>query len=124
MSAQNDDMDWPESIRGINDLSRDVKEQIYLTLVPPEVFSRFNISPADRECVRINCPPDTRSFEIVIYEKPNSRDPIVYLQMADTLNFQIAVLLFVINDVSSERFNVDVDSNGLPTRFGTQRRNI
>jgi hypothetical protein len=44
--------------------------------------------------------------------------------MADTLNFQIAILLLVINDLQSSRFDVDIAENGLPTRFGTFGRNI
>jgi hypothetical protein len=44
--------------------------------------------------------------------------------MADTLNYQIALLLLVINDVEGPRFNTDVDEAGRPTRFGTLKRNI
>jgi acetoin utilization protein AcuC len=58
------------------------------------------------------------------YARPDDPDPLFYLHMADTLNFQISLLLLVVNDPESPRFNVDVDENGRPTRFGTLRRNI
>ncbi len=115
---------WPQSIRAINELDRNLKEAIYLTLVPDEILEHFSIRRTDRECIHINCPPDTRSFEIIVYHQPRAHDPVVYLQMADTLNYQIALLLFVVNDVMSERLNVDSDESGRPTRFGTLRRNI
>jgi hypothetical protein len=115
---------WPQSIRGINGLERPVKEAIYLTLVPDELFSRFNVSPDDRERIKIVCPHDTRSFEILLFRQLEDHDPVLYLHMADTLNNQIAVLLLVVNDVDSPRFNVDVDESGRPTRFGTLKRNV
>jgi len=117
-------MEWPQSIRGINDLERDVKEAMYQTLISNELLDRFNIPRKDRERVHINCPADTRSFEIIVYHQPDASDPVAYLHMADTLNYQLALLLYVINDVASPRFNIDIDENGLPTRFGTSRRNI
>jgi hypothetical protein len=119
-----DSMRWPESIRGINDLDRDVKEAIYTTLVPRSLIEQFRIEPQDRTRLRIVCPQDTRSFEVRLYDQPGDHDPILYLQMADTLNFQIALLLLVVNDPHAPRFNTDVDSSGLPTRFGTLARNI
>ncbi|HEC21812.1 MAG TPA: hypothetical protein ENI95_02720 [Chloroflexi bacterium] len=115
---------WPQSIRGINELETEIKEAIYLSLIPEPVLTRFNIDPYDRERLQIICPYDTRSVEIRLYHEPDAEDPIFYLHMADTLNFQIAILLLVINDPEAPRFNTDVDEHGLPTRFGTLRRNI
>jgi hypothetical protein len=122
--ADVESMRWPETIRGINDLDRDVKEAIYTGLVPTSLFEQFGVDPLDRTRLRIVCPQDTRSVEIRLYDQPGDHDPILYLQMADTLNFQIALLLLVINDPHAPRFNTDVDSSGLPTRFGTLARNI
>src|SRR5688572_29400398 len=114
-----DSFRWPESIRGINDLDRDTKEAIYTTLVPPILLAQFNVDPLDRSRLQIVGPADTRSVEVRLYDDPSDHDPVLYLHMADTLNFQIVLLLLVINDPSSPRFNVDIDQRGLPTRFGT-----
>lgn len=115
---------WPESIRAINDLSREVKEAIYATLIPHGILQLFDIDPTDRERVVFVCPSDTRSVEVEVYNRPGDHDPILYLHMADTMNYQIALLLLVINDPDGPRFNTDVDERGRPTRFGTLRRNI
>ncbi len=115
---------WPQSIRAINELEREIKEILYLSLIPRSVLERFDIARSDPALLQINCPPDTRSVEVVLYHRPHAKDPLIYLQMADTLNSQIALLLLVVNDPESPRFNVDIDENGLPTHFGTLRRNI
>lgn len=115
---------WPESIRAINDLERSEKEAIYTTLIPEAVMTQFRVDPLDRSRLQIVCPRDTRSVEIRLFEQSNDHDPVLYLHMADTLNFQIALLLLVINDPTAPRYNVDVTERGLPTRFGTMSRNI
>jgi hypothetical protein len=118
-----DSFKWPQSIRSINDLEREVKEAIYRTLIPDGLLEQFGIDPCDPGQLQVLCPADTRSVEMAAYVRPDDHDPLFYLHMADTLNYQIALLLLVINDPESPRFNVDVGQNGLPTRFGTLRRN-
>jgi hypothetical protein len=115
---------WPQTLRGINDLERLAKEAIYTTLVPATLFEMFSIDPLDRARLHIVCPHDTRSVEVRLYENPGDHDPILYLHLADTLNFQIALLLLIVNDPHSERFNTDIDERGFPSRFGTLGRNI
>jgi hypothetical protein len=51
-------------------------------------------------------------------------DPIQYGHLTDTLNGQIHILLYILNDPDSPRYDVDKMPNGLPTVFGTQKRNI
>ncbi len=119
-----DSMPWPQSIRGINNLDPEVKRAMYLSLVPGTMLQDYGIDPEDRSRVTINCPHDTRSVELILYHQPDALDPLLYLHMADTLNNQIVLLLLVINDPESPRYDTDIDANGLPTRFGTWRRNI
>jgi hypothetical protein len=52
------------------------------------------------------------------------QDPVLYAHLTDTLNGQIHVLLYILNDPESQRFNVDRMPDGSPTRFGTLKRNI
>lgn len=115
---------WPQSIRGINDLDRELKEAMYATLVPSKFLELFGIDSCDRQRLTIVCPPDTRSVEIRLLRQPRDYDPVFYLHLADTLNYQIAVLLLVINDPSGPRFNTDVDEHGFATRFGSLSRNL
>jgi hypothetical protein len=119
-----DSIRWPESLRGINGLEVPVKRATYLQLVPGSLLEQYGIDPDDQQLVIVNCPQDTRSVEMIIFHRPGARDPLLYLHMADTLNNQIALLLLVVNDPESPRYNVDVDEQGIPTRFGTLRRNI
>nr|MBN1228456.1 hypothetical protein [Anaerolineae bacterium] len=115
---------WPQSIRGINSLERTIKERLYHSLLPGNVLERFQVSPDNPDLLQIHCPADTRSVEIILFHEAGALDPVLYLQMADTLNNQIALLLLVINDPNSPRYYVDVTQDGRPTRFGTLHRNI
>jgi len=118
------------SIRSINDLDRAAQEAIYRTLVPDELLVQYNIDPqtlsdaAGRRLVEFTCPHGTSSVEIKVWHQAGARDPLLYLHLADTVNNQLAVLLFVVNDPASPRFEVDRDWTGERTKFGTLTRNI
>ncbi len=120
---------WPGSIREINDLAQDRKYAIYRTLIPNWVYPMFEIDPdtvifqAGTEIV-IRCPSGSASVEITVYHEPESKDPALYLHMGDTFNSQLVVMMVVVNDPNSPRFNVDVDAHGQTTQLGTCGRNI
>ncbi|MBN1566084.1 MAG: hypothetical protein JXA10_19750 [Anaerolineae bacterium] len=119
---------WPDSIRGINDLPRDQKHAIYQTLIPETLLTMCGIDPANHaiqaeSAVRLRCPMGSNSVEISVFHHA-AADPVLYLHMGDTFNYQLAVLMAVVNDPASPRFNVDVDENGQPNNLGIERRNI
>ena len=62
-------------------------------------------------------------MEMSIRWHPHELDPLCYINMIDTFNNQLMVLLVVINDPEAPRFNIDVDLEGHPTQFGTACRN-
>ena len=93
-----DAIEWPRSIRGINNLDAELKRAIYRSLIPGNLLERFGVHPDDEKLLQIKAPAHTRSVKIILYHEPNAPDPVLYLHMADTLNFQIALLLLVIND--------------------------
>jgi hypothetical protein len=118
------------SIRGINDLGTMVASAIYRTLIPDEALLQYNIDPRTLtdvqgdELVEFICPPGTGSVEVKVWHQAGARDPLLYLQLADNVNHQLSVLLFVVNDPTAPRFDVDRDwRTGEPTKFGTQSRN-
>jgi hypothetical protein len=120
---------WPRSVRGINNLPGPDKYAIYRTLLTDWVFRRFEIDPATlmqhgQPVVNINCPPNTRAMEMSVRHQPQAQDPAMYVNMVDTFNNQLMVLLVVISDPEAPRFSVDRDANGQPTKLGTQGRNI
>jgi hypothetical protein len=120
---------WPGSIRGINSLPEPEKRAIYRTLIVPWVYERFNIDPKTllqdgQPVVHINCPANSRAMEMGLRHTPEARDPTMYINMVDTFNNQLMVLLVVINDPDSPRFSVDYTPDGQHTKLGTRARNI
>jgi hypothetical protein len=119
----------PNSIREVNNLPDEEKEATYRTLIPDWVYTRYGV---DRETLTVNgkrvvrfrCPAGSRAVEISTRREAADRDPMLYLSMADTFNYQLLVLLVVINDPDAPRFNTDVDQDGNPTNFGTTSRNL
>lgn len=120
---------WPSSIRGINDLPRNQKVSIYRTLIPDWVYTRFDIDPTTLtlnglEVVKLRCPQHSRAMEMSVFHHPEAKDPILYLNMADSFMGQLMVLLVVMSDPDSKRFNVDQTPDGHSTHLGTSARNI
>jgi hypothetical protein len=118
------------SIRGINDLQGDMSEAIYRTLIPDSLLAQYQIDlhtlcdAAGNRLVEFTCPRGVGTVELKVWHQAGARDPLLYLQLADTINNQLSVLLFVANDPDSPRFDVDRDPSGQRTQFGTVYRNI
>ena len=72
-----DTIPWPQSIRGINGLDRQIKEAMYRSLIPGDLLDRFGVDPRDRTRLHIHCPHDTRSVEIVFFHQPDAHDPVL-----------------------------------------------
>jgi hypothetical protein len=120
---------FPDSIRGINKLPEPEKRAIYETLLPSWVFVDFDIDPETHEyqgqnVVNIIGHSSSRAVEVIVRRTAIDRDPIMYVNMADTFNNQLLVLLVIVNDPNSPRFNIDIDEQGNNTFFGTAGRNI
>lgn len=122
-------MNWPTSIREINDLPEAKKRAIYQTLLPHWLYANYGMDPSNltinsQEVVNFRFPSGSRAVEITIRREPQDVDPLLYLNMADTFNHQLLVLLVVVNDLESPRFNIDIDEHGNPTHLGTTGRNL
>lgn len=121
---------WPSSIRGINKLELEIKQAIYTTLIPEWAFTDYGIDPVTlrgrdgHRSVQFLCPEGSRAMELVVRRNGNDLDPLMYLNMADTFNNQLLVLLVIVNDPDAPRFSIDVDPQGNSTNFGTTSRNI
>ncbi len=119
----------PSTIMGINQLSSVEKREIYARLIPTELLERFNLSPylvdkAGRDLLWLHCPAQEANVEMALRHKAGYPDPILYGHMTDTLNGQIHILLYVLNDPDSPRFDIDRLPDGTSTKLGTQCRNI
>ncbi|NOY99888.1 MAG: hypothetical protein GXP40_11935 [Chloroflexi bacterium] len=117
------------TIGSINLLPEHEKREIYRRIVPHELLDRFKLSPylvdiQGRSLLTLNCNPGSTSAEMSLYHEYSFPDPILYGQLTDTLNGQIHVLLYILNDPESPRFDVDRMPDGTPTKFGTLHRNL
>jgi hypothetical protein len=74
--------------------------------------------------LRIDCPPGGSATELELRHEYGFPDPILYGHITDTLNGQIHVLLYVLNNPEGPRFNIDKLADGTATQFGTYKRNI
>jgi hypothetical protein len=119
----------PSSIAMINQLSDQEKLEIYSRFIPEELRNRFGLSPdftdpEGRSLLEIRGRPGTVDVIVSLKHQFEADDPLLYVHLADNINGQIHVLLYVVNDPESERFDVDRMPDGTETAFGTFRRNI
>ncbi len=119
----------PSTITGVNQLDEKEKQDIYARLIPDDLIEKFSIpgnfiDANGNKLLHIDCPPGSTTAEMELYHQNGFEDPILYGQIADTLNGQVHVMLYVLNDPASERFEVDRMPDGSSTEFGTVSRNI
>ncbi|RPJ26566.1 MAG: hypothetical protein EHM33_11110 [Chloroflexi bacterium] len=116
----------PSTIGGINKLPENEKRAIYARYIPKELIQRFNLPELadNRHLLQFRFAPGSSDVEMRVYHEVGFQDPLLYAHLTDTLNGQIHVLLYILNDPQAPRFDVDKMPDGSPTRFGTLRRNI
>lgn len=118
------------SLVGLNSLPEAERRAIYRTLLPDEAATRFGIDPAalvdaeGRSLFGVEAASGTGSVEVAFRHRADAPDPVIFVHLADTPNNQIIILLYVVNDPNSPRFNVDRDWSGARTKFGTLSRNV
>jgi hypothetical protein len=117
------------TVSSINRLPTQEKREIYSRLIPPELLQRFSIASdlhdsQGRDLLNLDCVAESPVVEMVLYPSIGFPDPLLYGQMTDTLNGQIHILFYTLNDPDSERFDTDRLPDGRLTRFGTQYRNL
>lgn len=116
------------TIGSINSLSFEEKRGIITRLIPPELVERFDLSPdlfdqQGNDLLVLNANPGSIVAEMRLYHQAGFPDPVLYGQISDTLAGQLHILLYILNDPASPRFDVDRLPDGTSTRFGTQYRN-
>lgn len=118
----------PTTIGGINNLPEDEKRSIYMRVVPRGLIERFHLPAPDSQRIKLftkfKFAPGSSDVELSLFHEERFPDPILYGHLTDTLNGQIHVLLYIMNDPASPRYNVDIMPDGQTTKFGTLRRNL
>ena len=117
----------PTTIGGINRLPEDQKRKIYTRVIPHELLERFHLPEPDsirlQTFLNYKYSPGSSDVELSLFHEQRFPDPILYGHLTDTMNGQIHVLLYILNDPDSPRFDVDHMPDGRKTRFGTLMRN-
>lgn len=118
------------TLRDINRLPQNVKEEIYRSLIPEEIFTRWGIDRTTlcgrdgQRKVAFISPPGLGLLRLDIRLDPTARDSLFFVEVADTPYRQMELSFCFVNDPDSPRFNVDVDAAGRDNHFGTLRRNL
>jgi len=117
------------TIGGVNLLKEAEKVEIYTRLIPLELMERFKIPSSfkdkdGRSLLFFKFKPGNTDVEMKLFHQFDYPDPILYGHLTDTLSGQIHVLLYILNDPSARRFDVDRLPDGQETRFGTFLRNL
>ena len=114
------------TIGGINRLPESQKREIYSRYIPGTLITKFNLHDLvhDHERLQFLFAEGSSDVQMKLYHRAGFPDPILYAHLADNINGQIHVLLYILNDPDSPRFDVDRMPDGTPTQFGIRRRNI
>ena len=116
----------PSTIGGINKLSEEEKRAIYARYIPKELIEKFKLPALTerKDLLQFRFAEGSSDVEMRLYHQADFQDPVLYAHLTDTMNGQIHVLLYILNDPEAPRFDVDRMPDGTPTRFGTLKRNL
>ena len=116
----------PSTIGGINKLPEMEKRTIYVRYIPQELIEKFHLPELvnNKDLLQFRFVEGSSDVELMLHHQLNFPDPILYAHLADTMNGQIHILLYILNDPDSPRFDVDKMPDGSPTRFGILVRNL
>jgi len=116
----------PSTIGGINLLPESEKREIYSRYIPLQLIEKYSLRDLEQnqDLLRFHFAPGSSDVEMMLYHQANFPDPILYAHLADNINGQIHVLLYILNDPESPRFDVDKMPDGSPTHFGIRKRNL
>jgi hypothetical protein len=117
------------TIGGINRLPAHEQRTIYARAIPRELIQKYKINPymvdqQGRDLLILDYPANSTSTEIFLYHEFGFPDPVLYGHITDTVNGQIHILFYVLNDPDAERFDIDRLPDGTLTQLGTQVRNV
>jgi len=118
----------PSTIGGINLLPDPEKRAIYAKYIPQALIEKFALPPltsaAGYNLLQFRFAKGSTDVEMRLYHQLDFPDPILYAHLTDTMNGQIHVLLYLLNDPDDHRFDVDKMPDGTPTKFGILKRNF
>jgi len=122
-------MSSPSTIGSINLLPMADKRRIYRRIIPPDLIDRFHLNPfltdsKGRDLLHLDCEAGSIDTEISLFHQYGFEDPILYGHITDTINGQLHILLYVLSDPQTPRFDIDTLTDGTSTELGSRYRNI
>jgi len=123
-------MTFPSSIAEINQRSPAERDKLYARFIPQVLWERFHINPSNfadaggSRLLTVSAEPAGSVVEVDLRHTVGAPDPLLYGQLTDTLSGQIHILLYVVNDPASPRFDTDRMPDGSRTQFGVLGRNV
>jgi hypothetical protein len=117
------------SIAALNKLPEQEKRALYTRFIPPPLLERFGIAPdlrdpGGQDLARFSYAAGATDVTLDLRHRPGAPDPLLFAHLTDTMNGQVYILLYILNDPESPRFDVDRMPDGTPTRFGLSARNL
>ena len=118
------------SLRKINSLPAEIKKRVYASLVPLDLFTTYGVDPVtllDREgnkAFGFDFPSEKGTVKIEFKRSVSENDPIVFIQISDTLYNQVEFEWIIINDPDSERFQIHISDSTQFIPPGSEFRNI
>lgn len=117
------------SISALNKLPLEEKREIYARFIPQVLIEKYQLPPSYNDndgnpLLRIRGEPGMADVTIEMLHQADAEDPLLYAHLTDTVNGQIHVLLYVVNDPEGPRFDVDRMPDGTRTQFGVFLRNL
>ena len=118
------------SLREINALDTEERDQLYTGILPPRLFTHLGISPLTicgddgLKRVRIIAPEGIGLARIEVKAHPADSDTVFFLELADTQYGQMELAFCIIADPEAPRYDVDKDMAGRDNCFTTLGRNI
>jgi len=122
-------MTKPSTIGGINRLPEAEKRANYTRILPPALLDKFSIPETlidsqGRDLLQLKAEPGSAQVELALFHQFRAVDPVIFGHLTDTIQGQIHILLYGMNDPTAQRFHVDRLPDGEKTEFGTSTRNI
>lgn len=119
----------PRTISSINLLPYNQKREIYTRIIPIKLIEQFQLNPYlydknGNDLVRMICPPGASDTELEVRHRTDFADPLLFGHITDTISGHLHILLYIINDPESPRFNIDRMPDGTSTSLGTSCRNL
>jgi hypothetical protein len=117
------------TISSINALPTADRREIYTRLIPTELVERFQlppglVTPDGDDLLSLSISENGTNTEMALYHQPGFPDPLLYGHITDTISGHVHVLLYILNDPYSPRFDVDRLPDGTPTHFGIRHRHL